>query len=877
MKPMQLVICGWGPFREETEIDFSAFENRGLFLITGPTGAGKTTVFDAVTYALYGTLSGTMREKGSVRSDFADAGTPTFVRLVMQHGGVVYTVMRNPEYLRPKKRKSGRESGESPAFTKEKENAVLYLPDGSAVEGTTEVNRRLKEILGLDERQFKQISMIAQGEFARMLSASGAEKTRIFREIFGTGIYSRLAEKLKEEAGGLYKQVMEYRHRMEEDVRLFTAGDAEWEMLTADGDYHYDSICAYLKRRVDGWKGEEQALREKGAALEESLLALNSAHSEAKNVNTRLAQLEEAKKRLAACEKREEGLAALKQEKELAEAAEHVSPWKERLEQAGRQLAESRERSAALELELNDLEKERKELLPLYEKREEIQAAFSLEESIKESRRLCGEAESALTGRKKELERLQKQFEKQDAETKKRRQRYEEADSRYKRAVVGIAARMVREGAPCPVCGSLSHPHVAEISESIPGEEELTEWKEQYEQADQERQRLFAEARTARAGAEEAEKTFLQRQEELDRVWEKRNDLSEDIRGVVREPLLQEKKRFEEKLERFTRLQAMTEEKRQAIENWKQMEKKHREEQERLLEEWQQALSGYGFSDEADYESHIRDKKRRQEIEAVLLEHAKEKRGAEELCAHLEQETAGRTCTVLSALEKQMEELREEKTEQNRKLQTVCARKEEAQRILKSLLDYRKRIGPLEEQYGLLGDLDNLANGKNPKRLVFEQYVLTGYFEEILKAANLRLLRMSEGRFALKRATEVSDGRTKDSMEMLVMDYYTGKSRSVRTLSGGESFKASLALALGMSDVIQAESGGIRVEALFVDEGFGALDAESLDQACAVLAGLGGKDRMVGIISHVAELRERIEAQIIVEKTNHGSYVRQKD
>ena len=869
MKPMQLTICGWGPFKEETKIDFTAFEGKGLFLITGQTGAGKTTVFDAITYALYGTMSGNMREKGSVRSDFADADTKTFVRLVMSHGGKIYTVTRNPEYERPKKRKTGKT-----AFTKEKENAVLCFQDGTAVEGTTEVNQRLREILRLDEKQFKQISMIAQGEFARMLSASGAEKTRIFREIFGTGIYSRLAEKLKERANELYKRVMEYRHRMEEDVRLFTIEEDEWKSLTDGEEYHYASICEFLLRKKAEWKQEAERIKVQNEALEEELFQLNRAFSEAKAANELLGKLAGTAKRREESLQKESEQKERKQERERAEAAEAVYPAKLRLKQFEEQMKAGEKRLEEILEEIRQLVKEEEELQKLRENREQIYRAFELEESYAEAETECAGLKKELVEREKELALLQKQFLIKEEETGRKRKIYEEADSRYKRAAVGIAARLLREGEPCPVCGSLSHPKVAEVSEEIPSEEELTEWKKQYERSEQEKQQIFVRTQTALHKKQETHEMAEKWKQKLLEIEQERQKLSDFVKETVKKPYQQERRRFEEKLERFTRLHTLREEKQQAAEKNKQENVQKKEELRTALLEWEKALSEHGFASEEDFEKSRRSLKERKELEERAAAYLEEKNRLETLFVHLSKEAEGKQYTELSGLEEQLETSRARKTEEGKRMEELTARRNEAGRIADALQDYQKKIKPLEEAYGRVKSLDNLANGNNKKRLVFEQYVLAGYFEEILRAANVRLSKMTEGRYELKRASEVSDGRTKDSMEMLVMDYYTGKSRSVKTLSGGESFKASLSLALGMSDVIQAQSGGIRVEALFVDEGFGALDAESLDQACSVLAGLVGRDKMVGIISHVPELRERIGNQILVEKTNHGSYVK---
>lgn len=868
MKPIELVLCGWGPFREETKIDFAAFEKRGLFLITGSTGAGKTTLFDAITYALYGTMSGAMREKGSVRSDFAGADTPTYVRLVMCHGGKEYTVTRNPEYLRPKKRKTGKTD-----FTKEKENAVLKFADGKVVEGTSEVNAKLREILGLDEKQFKQISMIAQGEFAKMLSASGAEKTKIFREIFGTGSYSRLAGKLKEKAAALYREVMEYRHRMEEDVRLFSSEEEEWQALTAGESFSYEAVCEWLKKRQKRWESGAAALRKQSEESEEKLLHATRLFTEAQQTNALLLQKKEAEERLAGYLAKEGEQKRLLQEKERAEEAELIQPLKEQCRRLREEIQTEQEAVAGLSAEIAELSKEAQGLSFLQENREQIERAFVLFETKEKAEEEARLLEKAWKERGMELKRLQQKFCEKDAETKKKREIYEEADSRYKRAAVGIAARLLKEGEPCPVCGSTEHPHVAEASDSIPREEELQEWKRQYEAAEQERQQIFAKAQTAQAQEAEQEQRFLQKKEEAQQLKTDLEEIPEAVLKRIKAPYTEEKKKFFAQLERFAAVQARMSEQQKNLQSKRRKLEEYQARQSEAETAWREGLRQHGFSDENAYEQSLLERETKRKLEEAIACYREERKGIEGLLLHLTKEAEGKQYTELSSMQEQIAQIRQKKDKEQSDMQGLLAGSEEAGRTYAALKECKRKMEPLEKQYGMVQDLNNLANGNNARKLVFEQYVLTGYFEEILKAANLRLSRMSEGRFELLRAKEVGDGRMKDSMEMLVMDYYTGKSRSVRTLSGGEAFQASLSLALGMSDVIQAESGGIRVEALFIDEGFGALDAESLDKACQVLSGLVGSEKMVGIISHVPELRERIDNQIVVEKTNHGSYV----
>ena len=291
-------------------------------------------------------------------------------------------------------------------------------------------------------------------------------------------------------------------------------------------------------------------------------------------------------------------------------------------------------------------------------------------------------------------------------------------------------------------------------------------------------------------------------------------------------------------------------------------------------EAFEKKRSAAGFADESRYTDALNDLDMLEKMEQEAASYHEKLHATQELYAHLKDALKGCKRKDLVQMEQDFEYNRNALSGARNRLQTELTKSQQIERSLSGICKNRKEAEKIRAEYGIVKDLDELANGNNARKLVFEQYVLAGYFEQILNAANLRLFDMTDGRYELIRAKQISDGRKKDNLEILVMDYYTGKERSVKTLSGGETFKASLALALGMSDCIQARNGGIRVETLFIDEGFGALDEESLEQSCAVLQSLAGSDRMIGIISHVPELRERIESQIIIEKKNYGSSIK---
>ena len=334
MKPVKLIISGWGPYKNTEEIDFSALSARGIFLITGQTGAGKTTIFDAITYALYGDLSGSLRQKASVRSDFADAATPTFVDFSMEHDGSIYRIRRNPEYQRPRKRKGGKE-----AFVAEKENAVLWFEDGTALEGNREVNEKIREILRLDLRQFKQISMIAQGEFAQLLHAGGEEKMKIFREIFGTSVYDLFLKKLKERAAEQEKRAMEFSHRMEEDVRLFSTEDQRFLELTKTRPYPYREIGELLFIMEKEAAGEAEKVSALSADLEAENRQLAAQLALAEQINGRFEQLEKQKLRHSQLLEQKEEMDGQEARCLRAEAAAKVREIHQQARQADADLA----------------------------------------------------------------------------------------------------------------------------------------------------------------------------------------------------------------------------------------------------------------------------------------------------------------------------------------------------------------------------------------------------------------------------------------------------------------------------------------------------------------------------------------------------------
>lgn len=751
MKPTSLVLSGWGPYRGMEQADFETMQ-QGLFLVSGPTGSGKTTIFDGITFALYGEVSGSIREKDSLRSDFADASTPTFVTLNFTHRGKQYRVTRNPKYDRPKLKGEG--------MTTEPEGGELYEGETLLASGSSQVTERVTGLLGLDYRQFRQISMIAQGEFQQLLVSSSKERTQIFRDIFQTRIYDTMTALLSARVKALNGRIDEVKHRADEITGTFRIENGDWEELKSKKNRNYRKILDFIEQEDDRLESRERELASRLGELDRSYKEQVRAIEELRSGNQAVRKYENDRKTL---EKLEEERDSLKEQKrELAKAYGRIPVRRERLE--------------GKKSELRVLEEQKKGLASW-------QAA-------------C-----------RQLTERQETYLKLDGEAKEKKWIYEYQDDCFKKAAAGIIARDLTEGIPCPVCGSTVHPAPASMEGEVPDEKEIRRLKADYEAA--------SEKASAAAGAAAALVGAVKNMEENLGVM----DLSDGGEKAL--------------LEIGEKLKLLEEETKQEEKEIRDCEKEYQDCSVKL-EKQKAAYSQLKASIRVPKPTELVDLSG---FEAALLE-----------CERDRKQTA----------------------KEKERTGAALALNRQSLSTLKGHLEVKEK---LETEYGVVRELERAAGGYNGRNLVFEQYVLSVYFEDILRAANRRLLKMSGERYELHRLERARDRRSRESMEMEVLDQYTGKRRSVKSLSGGEAFNAALALALGTSDVIQSYAGGIQVEALFVDEGFGSLDAEALEQAVAILTSLSGGSSMVGIISHVEELKEQIGSHILVEKTNQGSRI----
>ena len=752
MKPLSLTLCGWGPYKEKQTVDFERLSGEGLFLITGPTGAGKTTIFDGIAFALYGEVSGSIREKDSLRSDFAAPETPTYAELIFTHKGRQYKAVRNPKYDRPKLRGEG--------YTTELENGQLYCGEELLASGSQAVTERIEVLLGLDYRQFKQISMIAQGEFQQLLTSSSKEKTQIFRDIFQTRLYDSIASVLSSQVKKLYTSIEEIKHRADEIASTIRVEDDSFQALLEKKNRNYDKIL----KAADG---EQERLEQEKKVLDKAWQEMEAEYKKT------VQQVEQWKNKNLLIQQYEDGCVRLENMR------------------AERDL---------LAAEVKQLEKEYKKLPGRKKRLDETRELIRLLNSQKKLLAQWRQQQKKLRSKQEEYLRL-------DADAKQKKLKYESLDDLYKKAAAGILALDLKEGVPCPVCGSKDHPAPARVEKDVPSELQVKKAKEAYETA-------WAQAVNAQTEAASLVGAQASLAEGL-KDW----DLSDG--GEAAELKVSERVRNLES---------------------------------EALEE-QKAVSGC--------ESGYQDGKLR-------LERLKS------TCTQLRSSLKApreKNKMDVESLSQRVNELEQKRRDAAKQRASYLARLENNKKALEVLRERLSEKAKLEAVYGSLREVERAANGYNNRNLVFEQYVLSVYLDDILRAANQRLTAMTEGRYELYRLPVTKDRRSREGMELEVLDQYTGRKRSVKSLSGGETFKAALALALGTSDVVQQFAGGIQVETLFVDEGFGALDEESLSQAVQILTTLSGGSRMIGIISHVEELKERIEHQIIVEKTHQGSRI----
>ncbi len=912
MRPLKLTVAGFGPYAAVQELDFETLGSSGLYLITGDTGAGKTTIFDAITFALFGEASGENREPGMLRSKYAKAEDPTYVELTFAYDGKEYTVKRNPEYERAKTRGTG--------ITKQAADAQLTCPDGRVVTKLKDVDKAIREIIGLTREQFSQVAMISQGDFRKLLQADTKERQRIFRDIFGTGLFVILQNQLKEKAAQVRDQKDQAARSMQQYIGGMVCG--EDSPLSADvrkakeGQLPIADVMALFEHLLRADRDTEKQLETRLAEIETEMekitaqLTQAEAYTAAKRslAENEKAEAEQAAALTAAQIALDEARATIPQQEETAKSITQIDllmPSYDELKTKTDALGNARKKAAAakadqqaaedrkavLTNQLAALKAELESLADVLAEKEKLTAARQQLQDRKAQLQNLKDRMSDLAEQRRLLAKKQADYLAADTESARLAQEYEAKNRAFLNEQAGIIAGTLREGIACPVCGSTTHPAPAALSENAPTEAEVKNAKKTYDAARKATENASLAAgkqqgivTTTKAAVLKEIETLLPDtapKEAAAVACAQIGELSAQIKTLDKQ--LTE---AEAKIVRAQTLHTLIPEKETAVSAADIRLTSAREQIVALTasaEELEKQIAALHeklpFPDKAAAEtekkalqSTLQRLKNALTAAESAFSQSKEKLAAVRAAAEqLRRQLEDGTETDIEELKKQKEVLTTQKTAITAAQKTVHTRTTTNESAQKNIAKKQAEAEALERRYAWMKALSDTANGNlsGKDKVMLETYIQTTYFDRILQRANIRLQKMSGGQYDLKRRRTADNKQGQSGLELDIVDHINTTERSVNTLSGGEAFLASLALALGLSDEVQM-STGIKLDTLFVDEGFGSLDAESLSKAYATLAGLTEGNRLVGIISHVTELKERIDRQIVVSKRKTG-------
>lgn len=1038
MRPLKLTMSAFGPYAGVETIDFKKLNDRNIFLITGPTGAGKTTIFDAISYGIFGEASGSSRDKDSLRSDFALPETPTYVELEFELRGKEYKITRFPQQERKKARGEG--------FIAKNAEAHLIIPGGDIVTKVNNVDEKISSILGINKNQFRQIVMLPQGEFRKLLEADSSEREVIFRKIFGTEAFETIQRKLDDQKKSLYRKIADTKTQRDTYVKHIEADDEILLSFINAGDLNIVEILNRTTEFIAKDEEESKILKEEMQKLKNEQVKVQKSIARGEEINKKLKERYELRDKLNchllkqkeygekqtrldkgrkaievklvedSLRDRQDNL-KLKQiqykesEQKLKGAEENLVLWKSKLEQEEAKEVERKKLSADI-VNLNSKE----EKIRVYEQKSSQIA--TLRQELKNKNDFLKKLKLAINNDKLKLETTNKELvEAEKAETQKEKLdravsekefliselrilyrkteeykkisdkhnndsknfrefqeeynsikiQYESMEDNFRKGQAGLLAKDLKEGTACPVCGSTQHPYLAQLIHGVPTEEELKVVKAKYDMLREERDKklneladlngIMKKSKEELADQKEKLKSYLDEdivameekslltylsangtkiggelkalkkdQADIIKIIEKKPKLEDDLVKItnyikskensaeslekeytefygkveseeklivnIEKEIAQEIRTIDKLISRIKELQNaftnMQNDYKRAQEGYskaqteyasskadKEVKAKNVDETVEEVRLWQEQLNNKikeaGFEDYSQYYLFRMTEEEIKLLEKDILEYHQNLKSLKDRLENSVRDTAELKEVSTESLSESLNGLKEQEQHLGEKEKNIFSRINNNNKALREVKSISEAIREDEEKYSVIGELARIATGDNRERITFERYVLAAYFDEIISAANARLNKMAGGRFILRRKEEKGKGRKQEGLELEVFDNYTGKARHVKTLSGGESFKASLALALGLADVVQSYAGGISLDTMFVDEGFGTLDPESLDNAIQCLIDLQKGGRMVGIISHVPELKERIDARLEITPAKEGS------
>lgn len=1000
MMPISLTLSAFGPYPDTITIDFESFQEDGLFLITGPTGSGKTMIFDAMIFALYGKTSGQIRQTDSLRCDHALNEIPTFVEFSFSLHQQNYTIKRNPKYYLEGKK------------TPKQPSALLILPDGKMVEGIKEVNQKMISLLGVDDQQFKQICMIAQGEFTKLIMASSDEREKVLRELFHSETYQKLEEKLKVHLK-VYQdkydlllnkrkdlmqelQVEDHQEYLSKQTKLIASQQKEYDDLKKDLDQKKQQLQLYrlqnqrliqlkdLKQQFQDLKKQENDYQELNKTVDTLKKAQETNYlyisyiKQQKKLQTLKLNQEDFLKQLKKLEK------DYQEKKVQADFLDYKQQTKEKLQN---QIQETKQLINQIYQYQNDyqnlqtlkqqyrmLDEEHKLFLKKKEKFENglqrDQERIQSEQQVQSKYELIKQQYVRLNEQKVKVHQLSDYYDQilklnenksdlqedyivVEKQVDHEKMQYNQMEKLYFRKQAGIFALQLKEDQPCPICGSLHHPHPAQIEKEDITKEKLDQQAKKVKQQEHRLQDILQKILLSNQKKEMLVKqtkqlsSELNIQEELSKeIFIKELDhLSKDEKRMKKEYLeLQDELKYIQKLKKSVALslkdmstyESKELKQAQSLENiqvqihqlsgklndslrqyeigevnknYQQVQKEYRQlslEIETIQQDYekvknkyleiktkisslnQQIIQEQEIYDELDNKYHTALDAFINEEEFLSLkiqinqisilekkyqDYLISLKSLNEQIISLENEVKDSTYVDLSSLSETIKEVNQQLREKNDDLEKLKIDYSLKEKMIKDIQKINQQLKKDEDTYQRYLDLYNLASGKNNARVSIERYVLATYFENMLIYANVIMKQLSQGRYQLLRKDDAGKGRSQQGLELDVFDQESGNIRSIKTLSGGESFKAALSLALGLSRMVQDYAGGIELNTLFIDEGFGSLDSQSLDQAMNCLMELHHENKLIGIISHVSDLKDRIERQLVVERKQKQSVI----
>lgn len=985
MIPIELTLKAFGPFNQEQHIDFTELAAESLFMISGPTGSGKTTIFDAITFALYGEASGELRNSDQFKSDYAEPGEECSVSFSFRSGQAVYQVLRKPiqRYITRRGTESSR-----PAY------AELTLPDGAVITGINEVSKKIHDILKLTREQFKKIVMLPQGEFRKLLNADSGEKQEIFRRLFSTDLYNDFTLRLQAKSRKLEQEYRELSIECRSAVQSTTVRDAADVFSGSEETDDYQTVAEEMEKRLNKKKIEYTALQKQLAEKQMETGALNlelfaewnakfdrlerelRTSGILKGQKNEMLQKQELLKKLRQvrelkslddrrkdfqllCKEESEQLNHLSKEVKIFEQTQKVTAQKYaeantamlRLPEYQKK-AEFYRQQTLLAVQLEDREKQENILLAKVKELKDQEAVLTDWGCCLEKSEAVNKAAEQLS-RLKDFLTIVRSFKSAEREYLHQKERYTKGFNLFLNAQAAYLAGQLKDSFPCPVCGSVEHPAPAKPEQDSIASEQLDELKAGYDAALDQYNSVYractekffpcaallpqesvdeclqnndtvwleaivsqyasslsqlqnelqqAEQKTKKTGSNAQlpqdvsaleERIGQLRQEavkietELSLIKKEVEKLSAQLQDrIPAAQLLTMQKNAENEI---ALLQKQKEEAKSAMEkavsrleelqtriadstSRLNLNKERAEELEKTLKD---SLSINGLSTE-QFRELLLSIPQISSLEEELARYHQQVTQNEDILEELKRELAGKERYPIEELKRRKETLLEEIKGFNSKALQLHS---EYETLYTALLRLKKLLIKLEctaKEYNNVNELYQISRGNNPQRLALERYVLSSYFDEVVAKANLRLERMTNSRYALIRRTEKEKGTRASGLDLDIFDAYTGKSRHVNTLSGGESFECALCLALGLSDAISENSGGIRIDTLFIDEGFGSLDTQALDAAVSCILSLKESGRLVGIISHVEALKERIPVQLQIQPGLSGSSIRIK-